>query len=180
MVVLDWLNKLAHFIPTVDILSQRLSNICWLKLHGGFIPLIEPTAVPPLGHLSVCFPQTLHWIKMGMSQVSSFNLNNLSALATNAFCHPQPLCFPEFISQQCLNVHFCLQTEIPFNQLYLWNPFSETKGMISVLVGCTQEHCPYTAMASSMFWKSVRTYMQNARLPASIIVYWRVSLFADF
>jgi hypothetical protein len=88
---------------------------------------------------------------MGMSQVSSFNLNNLSALATNAFCHPQPLCFPEFISQQCLNVHFCLQTEIPFNQLYLWNPFSETKGMISVLVGCTQEHCPYTAMASSMF-----------------------------
>jgi hypothetical protein len=48
------------------------------------------------------------------------------------------------------------------------------------MVGCTQEHCPYTAMASSMFWKSVHTYMQNARLPASIIVYWRVSLFADF
>ncbi len=74
MVVLDWFNTLAHFIPTMDILSQRLSNICWLKLHGRIHSASKPTAVPPLGHLSVSFPQTLHWIKMGMSQVSSFKL----------------------------------------------------------------------------------------------------------
>lgn len=80
MVVLDWLNKLAHFIPTVDILSQRLSNICWLKLHGGFIPLIEPTAVPPL------------W-----SSLSLFSTNtalNQDGNVTSFKLQPQqPLCF---------------------------------------------------------------------------------------
>jgi hypothetical protein len=83
---------------------------------------------------------------MGMSQVSSFKL--VASTSTTSLLWQQmpsvtlnPSGFSEFISQQCLNsneiqqlsnVHFCLQTEIPFNQLHLWNPFSETKGMISV------------------------------------------------